>query len=74
MNVLKAGFARVNVNPPLGISISGYYIPRYADGILDDLVLDALALEAGDSRVLLLSLDNCVPKADLVYDCRDHMN
>ena len=74
MNVLKAGFARVNVNPPLGISISGYYIPRYADGILDDLSLDALALEAGDSRVLLLSLDNCVPKADLLYDCRDHIS
>ena len=70
MNILKAGFGRVNVNPPMGISISGYFIPRYAEAILDDLEVNALALEAGETRVLLMSIDNCVPRGDLLDVCR----
>ena len=35
MNTLRAGFARVNVTPMLGIGMAGYFIPRKADGILD---------------------------------------
>ena len=70
MNTLKAGFGRVNVNPPMGIAISGYFIPRYAEGILDDLELNALALEAGGKQVLLMCLDNCVPKADVLDESR----
>ena len=26
----SVGSAKINVNPPLGISIAGYYIPRFA--------------------------------------------
>ena len=37
MSILKAGYAKTNITPPMGISISGYYIPRNADGILDEL-------------------------------------
>ena len=33
----KAGFSRVNINPPMGIPIRGYYKERLADGILDDI-------------------------------------
>ena len=55
---LQAGFARVNINPPLGIDINGYYVKRYAEGILDDLQANAVALKNGDKAVLLLALDN----------------
>ena len=44
MNKLSAGFARVNVTPMMGIGLVGYYKPRYADGILDDLEINAIAL------------------------------
>ena len=59
MNTLQAGFARVNVTPPLGIFVRGYYKPRYAEGVLDELEINALALACGDSKVLLLSIDHC---------------
>ena len=36
MNTLRAGFARVNITPPMGIFVEGYYKERYADGVLDD--------------------------------------
>ena len=55
---LQAGFARVNINPPLGIDINGYYVKRYATGILDDLEANAVALKNGDKSTLLMSLDN----------------
>lgn len=58
MNNLKAGFARVNINPPMGIFVSGYFIPRYADGILDDLEANALAISLGDTTQLLINVDN----------------
>ena len=37
MNNLKAGFARVNITPSMGIPISGYFKERFAEGVLDDL-------------------------------------
>ena len=47
MNTLKAGFARVDITPPLGIHIQGYFVERIADGVLDPLSANALALSAG---------------------------
>ncbi|MBQ7916298.1 MAG: hypothetical protein IJ315_05880 [Firmicutes bacterium] len=43
MNKLKAGFATLNSSPPLGIYIEGYYVPRQAKGVLDDLHVSAVA-------------------------------
>lgn len=59
MNVLKAGFSRVDITPPLGIFIRGYFIDRYAEGVLDPLQINALALSCGEERALILSVDNC---------------
>ena len=59
MNTLKAGFARVDVTPMLGIHIRGYFVERLADGVLDPLHATALALSCGDSKAVLLSLDSC---------------
>ena len=57
MNNLYAGYHRVNVTPMLGIDVSGYYVPRKADGVLDELELCALALASGEKKVVLLSAD-----------------
>lgn len=59
MNNLYAGFGRVNVTPMLGIPIVGYFKERRAEGILDELEINALALGCGDQKVVLLSIDNC---------------
>ena len=64
---LQAGFARVNVNPPLGIDINGYWVRRTAEGFLDDLEVNALALKNGDKTVLLIAVDN-VGIAQIFYD------
>lgn len=57
MNNLKAGFARVNVTPMRNIPISGYFHERLAEGVLDELEINALALEASGKRAVLLIMD-----------------
>ena len=57
--MFKTGFKEVNINPPLGIAVAGYYVPRYAKGILDDLTTSALVLELGDKKIALVSVDCC---------------
>ena len=54
---IKAGFARVNITPPMGIDINGYYKKRIADGVLDELEVNTLAISKDDTTVLLMALD-----------------
>lgn len=57
MSSLKVGFSRVNINPPLGIPIDGYFIKRFAKGFLDDLETEVIALSCGDKKIAVISVD-----------------
>ena len=70
MNSLKAGFARGNITPMNGIPMEGYFAPRFSEGVLDELELNVLALEAGEDRVLLVSIDNCEIYQDVLTEYR----
>ena len=54
---LEVGFARVNITPPLGIPIAGYYQLRLARTVLDELELSALAVSDGQETALIYSVD-----------------
>ena len=66
MSQFKTGFAQVNINPPLGSAIYGYYVPRYAKGFLDDLEIRAFALSLGEKKILMFSVDVCGVDTGLV--------
>ncbi|NLF27573.1 MAG: hypothetical protein GX592_06710 [Clostridiales bacterium] len=55
--MLKAGFARLPIAPPLGIFLTGYYEPRVAKGTLDPLFASATAFSDGENKCVLLCLD-----------------
>ncbi|MBE5869188.1 MAG: hypothetical protein E7293_09620 [Lachnospiraceae bacterium] len=74
MNRLQAGFARGNITPRMGIFVRGYYKPRYADGVLDELELNALALACDNSKVLLISIDHCGLDKDTCTAYRKHIS
>ncbi len=59
MNTLKAGFSRVDVTPMMGIRIRGYFKVRLADGVLDPLQINTIALACGEAKALLMCIDNC---------------
>lgn len=55
--MLKAGFARTDVTPPLGTPISGYFLERHAKGVLDPLYANAVAVSNEKETVLLIAAD-----------------
>jgi len=55
--MLKAGFARLEIAPPLGCMLTGYYEPRIAKGTLDPLHASAVAFSDGETSAVLLVLD-----------------
>lgn len=50
MNTLQAGFARTNIDPPLGIAVFGYFVPRFASKILDSLYVNTVALSSAEAK------------------------
>ena len=71
MNKLQAGFAKLNINPPMGTPINGYYIHRHVEGFLDDLEVVALALKVENSCVVMLSIDSCLISGKLMLALRE---
>ena len=55
--MLKAGFGRIDITPPLGVFVQGYFEKRYADGILDPLLATAVAFDNGQKRIVVISVD-----------------
>ena len=53
----KAGFARVDITPPLGTPIVGYFEERRAQGVLDCLEANALAVTDGERTAVLIAVD-----------------
>ena len=53
----RAGFARVDITPPLGTPIVGYFEERHAQGVLDNLEANALALSDGERTAVLIAAD-----------------
>ncbi|MEM2110607.1 MAG: hypothetical protein QXX08_01875 [Candidatus Bathyarchaeia archaeon] len=54
---LKAGAAMVDITPPLGVEISGYFEKRIARDIHDPLFSKALILDDGASKVAIVVCD-----------------
>ncbi len=57
MKELKAGFARIDVTPQIGLDFAGYPNVRIAEGILDPILATAVAVSDGDTTAVIFSLD-----------------
>lgn len=58
--VFRAGTAKSNITPPLGISIPGGMTDRKATHIHDELHARCLVLDNGDVRVAIVVCDACI--------------
>jgi len=58
VNDLKVGFARVDITPMLGANLIGYYMERPADGVIDPLEVNAVAVQSGGKTAVMLAADN----------------
>ena len=54
----KAGFAKKDITPEIGTTLSGYYSRRVSTGVLDPLYVRCVAVSDGSAKALVMSVDN----------------
>ena len=68
---LRAGVARRDITPPLGVPLFGYPNPqRVAESVRDGLNVTVLVLEQDQVRAAIVSCDLCLPDDDTVAQIR----
>ena len=53
-----AGYHRIEITPPLGVPLSGYYSRRLMTGVLDPLFATCVAFSDGSRQALVIAVDN----------------
>ncbi|MCS7254692.1 MAG: neutral/alkaline non-lysosomal ceramidase N-terminal domain-containing protein [Armatimonadetes bacterium] len=70
LSSIRVGAAAVNITPPKGTPMAGYYSARYCEGVIDDLYAKALVLDDGQSLVAIVSCDLISIPAYVVAEAR----
>jgi len=69
--MMKAGFSRLDVTPPLGSDLSGYYSRRAAKGVRDPLYINAVAVSNDSETVVMLAIDYIGITADNIEKIKE---
>ena len=69
--MLKAGFSRVDMTPPFGTPLAGYYEMRRADGVRDPIYLNALALNDDEKTIVIITADVLMVRFDVCNILRE---
>jgi len=67
---LRVGTAAVNISPPAGTPMAGYYYARGSQDVLDDLYAKAAVLDDGGTKVALVVCDLITLPRKTVLDAR----
>ena len=54
---LQAGLAEVEITPPIGYRMDGYFTERLSTGVKDPLMAKALVFQQGDTKAALVVCD-----------------
>jgi len=68
---LLAGAYEIDITPPVGIDLAGYFNVRKADSILDNLYAKSTVLKTDNTEVAITSCDLCVIPRELILRIRD---
>ena len=68
---IRAGSARIDITPPIGTALAGYFSPRFSDSVEDPLHAKALVLESGGERIALVSCDVICMPASIAEPARE---
>ncbi len=67
---LRVGTAAVNINPPMGIPLAGYYSPRGCEGVLEDLYAKVAVLDDGQTQAAMVVCDLITVPRHTVVEAR----
>lgn len=68
---MRAGFAEIDITPPVGTHKIGWLKDIVSDHVLDPLLARAAVMESGDNRVAFVQLDTLCAPASLVAKIRE---
>ena len=71
---LRAGAAKTNVTPWLGVSINGGFQDQRAASVHDELHVRAIALDDGTTRLAIAVIDTCVLPRSIVDDAKRRLH
>jgi hypothetical protein len=67
---LRVGAAAVDITPPVGIPMAGYYNTRLAEGMQDPLLAKAIVFEQDGTKAALVGLDLVTVSREIVQEAR----
>ena len=59
MSTMQAGYAKLEMTPPMGVPMEGYFYERLSEGVMDPLYVHAVAFKDGEKTAVVLTLDLC---------------
>lgn len=68
---LYVGFSRIDITPPMGVNLRGYFHQRICEGVIDHLEINAIALKKNDAIVVLITIDSESCDTDYFDKARD---
>jgi len=71
--MFQAGFARVDITPPLGSPLAGYSTRRISDHVLDPIELNCVAFSDGENTAVLITEDLLYVMENVATPLRDRI-
>ena len=71
--VLRVGFGKREITPPLGYPLVGQYYARFAKGVLDPLFARAAIFETDEVKSIVMTLDVCLLSKPLGTEIRERI-
>ncbi|OIN97514.1 hypothetical protein AUJ66_03235 [Candidatus Desantisbacteria bacterium CG1_02_38_46] len=65
-----AGASRVDISPPKGTSMMGYFHERRSEGVHDPIFSNALVLSDGNKKIAIVSVDLCALQLPMTQKIR----
>ena len=68
--MIKCGFSKICITPPVGAVMGGTYELKHAEGVLDELYARAISFDDANTKAIIISLDLCLMGTDVNDECR----
>jgi hypothetical protein len=70
----KIGMAEVDITPPVGSSLAGYFEDRKSTGVHDNLVAQTFLFETEETRVIFITCDLIAFSAETISEVKELIN
>jgi hypothetical protein len=71
MGTMMAGAAEVQITPPVGTELAGYFHPRVSDGVISELMAKSVVVGEGDERVAVCACDLITMTEEISSEARE---